>query len=131
MRAALLALMLAACAAQQPPAPAADALTGTRWMRVDRSEDAPHFPTLEFSADGASGHAGCNRWHGQAVRDGGDGLAFSAIGATRMMCPPPAMATERAMMSALERTRRAHYDRDALVLFDAHGEQIARFERAG
>jgi heat shock protein HslJ len=134
MRAALLALALAACAVATPaadqPAVAAIHLAGTKWMRIDRSGDAPHFPTLDFAADSASGFAGCNRWNADAVQQDGERLAFSRIATTRMMCAESAMATEHDLVSVLERTRYAHYDRDALVLLDENSIQIARFERA-
>lgn len=127
MRAGLLALALAACAAPaNPPAPALD-LAGTHWMRVDRLDNSPHFPTLDFTADAASGHAGCNRWHGQVEREG-ERLRFSAVGATRMMCPGSAMATERSLLDALSRTRSARIEGEQLVLIGEGGEAIASFD---
>lgn len=49
-----------------------------------------------------SGFAGCNRMFGNIVLDGTPyGIAFTQIGATRMVCPD--MTTEQAFLSALEK----------------------------
>lgn len=123
---ALLALLAAACAQTPAPAPS---LAGTHWMRVDRGEDAPHFPTLDFETARASGHAGCNRWFASVSAEG-EQVTFGDIGATRMMCPPPAMATERAFFDALNRTHSARVENGRLVLRDAAGAALAQFDRA-
>lgn len=127
MRALALALALAACATQPPPAMHGFSLAGTSWMRVDRSDDAPHFPTLAFEDGRASGHAGCNRWFA-SVSQSGERLTFGAIGATRMMCAEPAMATERAFLDALSATRTARVQGEQLILLDAAGRERARFD---
>jgi heat shock protein HslJ len=127
MRALIMAFALAACAAQQPATTNAPSLAGTSWMRIDRGEDAPHFPTLAFEGERASGHAGCNRWFAAVTRSGGQ-LSFAGIGATRMMCPEPAMATERAFLDALTATRSARIENRQLVLLDAEGRELARFD---
>jgi heat shock protein HslJ len=129
MRALVLTLALAACAAQAPTTRPAPPLAGTSWMRVDRGEDAPHFPTLDFEVGRASGYAGCNRWFG-SVTQNGERLIFDGIGATRMMCPEPAMATERAFFNALSATRLAQVENGELVLFDEAGQELARFDRS-
>ncbi len=128
MRALALAVALAACAGQLP-SESAPSLAGTSWTRVDRGEDAPHFPTLDFEAERASGHAGCNRWFATVTRSG-EQLSFGGIGATRMMCAEPAMATERAFLNLLGATRAARMDGDQLILLGADGRELARFDRA-
>ncbi len=129
MRGALaLAMTLAACVAQAPPQ-AAHALAGTHWMRIDRSEDAPHFPTLDMEQTRASGHAGCNRWNA-AVTENGDGLRFQAIAMTRTGCAGAGVATERALLDTLRSTRRARVESGQLVLLAASGRELARFDRA-
>ena len=133
MRSALLALLLlGACAqtpGQAPPAAnAATELAGTKWRRVDDLNANPHGATLEFGNTGASGHTGCNRWFA-SVTQNGEALRFGNIGMTRMACQAEvSAATERSFVAALEATRYAHYDRDALVLLDARQHQIARFD---
>jgi heat shock protein HslJ len=57
-------------------------------------------------------------------------LTFGGIGATRMMCAEPAMATERAFLDALGATRAARVENRQLVLLDAEGRELARFDSA-
>lgn len=121
------AVALAACAAQ-PAQPQTPQLAGTHWIRVDRTEDAPHFPTLDFEAERASGHAGCNRWFASVAAERGT-LRFGEIGATKMMCPPPAMATENAIFEALRVTHAARIEGGQLVLLNSGSREIARFDR--
>ena len=129
MRAALLALALAACAAQTAqPAPAFD-LTGTHWQRADDADAAPHFPTLAFTARGASGYSGCNRWFAAVTRDA-QTLRFGNVGMTRMACAEPAMAAEHNFADAIERTRAYRANAEELVLLDEAGAVTARFARA-
>lgn len=129
MRAAFLALLLAACAAQAPLAAPAFDLTGTHWQRADDDQAAPHFPTLAFTARGASGYSGCNRWFSAVTRDA-SALRFGNIGMTRMACAEAAMAAERNFADALERTRGWRADAGELVLLDETGNAAARFVRA-
>jgi heat shock protein HslJ len=120
---------LAACATPQPPtSPTAMHLSGTKWVRVDDANAAPHNPTLEFEEARASGFAGCNRWFA-SVTQLGEELRFGDVGTTRMACSAEsATAAERSFLAALAAARYAHYDRDALVLLDANQQQLARFE---
>jgi heat shock protein HslJ len=130
MRNLILALALAACAAQTPPPPAAEPspLAGTSWVEATR---ALRPPTLEFAdaAPAAAGFAGCNRWFAQAEIDG-ETLRFAAIGATRMACEPAMMTIDRNFLDALENTRSYSGDADSLVLLDEAGAETARFIRA-
>lgn len=127
MRALLLAVLLAACATP-PPAPTFD-LTGTQWHRSDDDNAAPHFPTLSFTADGASGFAGCNRWFAAVTRDAYT-LRFGNVGTTRMACQAESQAaTERSFLEVIENTRGYHTDEDELTLLNEVGAKIAEFER--
>lgn len=136
MRALILALALAACAAQTttPAAendmPAALALDGTHW-RLAGADDEARRPTMSFStAEGelrAAGFAGCNRWFG-TVTQTDDGLSFGAVGATRMMCPEQQMATERSFLAALGQTLLAQMDGAQLILVGAEAAEVARFD---
>lgn len=98
MRAALgmgLLLLGAGAAAAQPASP----LAGTSWELVElRSPedsigtvrvDDPARYTLAFGADGAAiVRLDCNRGRGSWRSDAPGRLEFSAIAATRAMCPP-------------------------------------------
>lgn len=131
MRAAILVMALvAACATDAPPAADAPAiqLADTQWRRVDDENANPHGATLSFSADGASGYTGCNRWFASVTQDG-EALRFSDVGTTRMACGAGVQtATEQSFLTVLAAARYAHYDRDALVLLDENRQQIARFD---
>ena len=106
MRAALLALSLAACAAQAPPADApANHLAGTEWRRVDDENANPHGATMTFSAHGASGYTGCNTWFASVMQDG-EALRFRDVRTTRMACGAGVQtATEQSFLAVLRRTR--------------------------
>ncbi|MBC7770846.1 MAG: META domain-containing protein [Phycisphaerales bacterium] len=123
---ALFALSLAACATSAPP-PGNVHLAGTSWLRVDDLDANPHGATMSFTAEGASGETGCNRWF-SAVTQNGEALRFGNIGTTRRACLTGMQAdTERNLLQALRATRYAHYDQDALVLLDEQQTVIARF----
>ena len=131
MRAAILALALvAACATDAPPSaePPAIQLADTEWRRIDDENANPHGATMSFSAEGASGYTGCNRWFA-SVTQNGEALRFGDVGTTRMACGAGVQtATEQSFLAMLAAARYAHYDRDALVLLDENQQQIARFD---
>ena len=79
-----------------------------------------HEVTLTVGAQGWSGTASCNRYHGNVEVDG-DGLTVRAVAVTAMMCPDPAvMAAEAAYLAAFTRvtawSRDVETDVDSLVL---------------
>lgn len=131
MRSVLLAFALGACASAAPEpewiAGAPAELTGVTWMRVDDEEASPHFATLSFENDRIAGHGGCNRYFAE-VEYAGSQLRLGAVGATRMMCPPSSMATERSMFAA--RVRGYRLANEELTLLDESGAAAARFIRA-
>lgn len=119
--------LLSACAA--PAALGAPGeLAGIDWMRVDDEDASPHFAHLRFEGERASGSAGCNDFFA-AVASEGARLRFSAVGVTRRACAGSGMATERRMLTALERTRAYRLDGGDLVLLDGAGAPVARLIR--
>lgn len=127
--AALLALTLGACAqtAAGGPNTPASYLTGTSWRRIDDTNANPHGATMSFTADRASGYAGCNNWFASVTHDG-EALRFGAVGTTRRACGEGVQtATEQSFLAVIEATRYAHYDQDALVLLDENQQVIAEF----
>lgn len=120
--------LLGACASAGGGGPTPNSLAGSEWVMLNESRSETP-PTMTFTADRASGHAGCNRWFASANASG-HALAFDAIGTTRMMCAPPLMEIERAFTATLENTRGYHIENDELVLHDLNGEALARFRRA-
>jgi len=130
IRTGLVAILLAACATSETwVAGAPPELAGQTWIRTDDEQAAPHPATLRFDDARITGHAGCNRFFAD-VAHAGARLRIGAIGATRMMCPPPAMATERSLFAALERASAYRRDDGALTLLDANGATVARFTRS-
>ena len=129
IRAALVAVMLtAACAGANTGAVSGvGELTGSEWIMLNESRSATP-PTLAFTADRASGYAGCNRWFASVGRTD-QALEFGDIGSTRMMCSPPSMEAERAFMTALNDTRGFRIENGELVLYDIGGADTARFRR--
>ncbi len=86
---------------------------------------------VEVAADGAvSGSGGCNRIFGQA-KIGADKIAFGAMGATQMACPPAVMNQERKFLDALAAARGWRVDeaRRKFVLLDADGKPLVVFAR--
>ena len=89
----------------------------------DSTPTQPNSPiTLQFDAVAGrvSGTGGCNRYFaGAVVRD--RKLTISAIGATRMACPAPAMAEESGYLAALERATSYLVEDEVLTLTLAGG----------
>src|SRR5690606_36442771 len=94
MRAIILAIALAGCAATSAPPAPHNYLAGTSWRRVDDENASPHNPTIAFEEARASGYSGCNRWFASIAHDG-EVLTFGDLGSTRMACAEPAMAAEQ------------------------------------
>jgi heat shock protein HslJ len=133
MRALLVALaLLGACAAPAPsstdPGQIIVHLSGTKWRRVDDTNANPHGATLDFDGNRASGYTGCNNWTA-TVTQNGEELRFSNVSATERACDGAGVQidTERNFLAALEATRYAHYDQDALFLLDAQQHAVAEF----
>lgn len=105
-------VILAACASNTESEPTTAMITNTdlasfNWVlnKVDGNalELAEPFkaPNLQLSSDlGANGHAGCNRYFGQAQLNDGK-LRIEKMGMTMMACPEPAMELERVMSATL------------------------------
>lgn len=131
MRSLLLAAALAGAACAESGSGATTSPTpqfvGTRWMSV---EGGAHAPTIEFSESRANGSTGCNNWFGQVSHAPPSVLTFSAIGTTRRACEPAIMQIESAFVQALRATQSARVVDGVLVLYDATGDELARFNAA-
>ncbi|QGZ93876.1 META domain-containing protein [Terricaulis silvestris] len=124
MRVAILVAALAMLGACATAPDTAVELTGSEWALIT---DAQPSPTIDFTDQGASGFAGCNRWFSSIERTG-DQLSFGDIGLTRMMCPAPQMTTERTYTDALNRTDHVRIEGNELVL-SGSGADLLRFRR--
>jgi heat shock protein HslJ len=127
-------LGLAACAT---PIGSGDvALAGSSWHRTDDDDASPHYATMTFTSDAASGYAGCNTWNARAIGGATDvrrgALTFGPVSTTRMMCPPSSMDTEHKFLPVLARVRRFEWrpieSGAELHLLDGHGVLLATFE---
>lgn len=88
-------------------------LVGTRWavktlLSGETATSVPadlpkeRVPHLTFGEDGTvHGNSGCNSFHGKATVKG-SAITFGPPAGTRKMCPEAEMATERAVLAALD-----------------------------
>jgi len=74
--------------------------------------------TLGFGLAQASGFGGCNRFTTSYITDGGHGLMFGDIAATRMACDPGANAFETAYFANLAKVARFALAGGNLTLLD-------------
>ena len=85
-------------------------------------------PHLVFSTEGrASGSTGCNRFTGTYQCDG-KSLKFSHLAMTKMACPPPLDALERAFIQAMAATVAAQESGNTLELLDGFGNVQMRLQ---
>ena len=77
----------------------------------------------------SAGSTGCNRFTASYTVDG-DAMEIGTTATTRMACPPPADAVERAYLAALGRVAAWHLDGSELVLADAEHNELLRYEEA-
>jgi heat shock protein HslJ len=108
-------------------------LEGPQWALVSgidlETEDPASAPSAHFEAGGVSGRAICNSYASAYTVDGSS-LDLQPIALTRMACPPPGAALEDAFFDALEQVRSWAVDDGELVLMDADGDELLRFEPA-
>jgi heat shock protein HslJ len=85
--------------------------------------------TAEFSEDGkVSGSSGCNNYN-TTYEVSGNKITFGEQGALTMMaCPDPVMEQEKAYLDTLAASATFEIVDDELVLFDADGNEIAKFD---
>jgi heat shock protein HslJ len=116
------------------PAQAECGLVGTYWravaidgnpVTVESDKREPHFV---LSAEGSvSGSTGCNRLMGSYEQDG-NSLRFKQMATTKMACPPPVDAMERAFLQVLGVTTGVQLSGNTLELQDAAGKVRMRLE---
>jgi len=101
------------------------AFAGTHWLRSDDAEASPHYPTINFTADSASGYAGCNTWRASITTRRATALAFGPVATTRMTCPPSSMQTERNFLAMLRQTRAYLVTDKGMTLYDSRNRIVA------
>ncbi len=124
----LLALGLAAgCGGDDGPG----SFVGVPWV-VSSGVDlagSDAVPSATFTDDTVGGSTGCNRFTASYTVDG-DAMEIGEIASTRMACPPPADAIERAYLAALGRVATWHLDGSEFVLADDDNNELLRYEEA-
>ena len=83
-------------------------------------------PSATFSGGTVAGSTGCNRFTASYTLDGSD-LEIGDVASTNMACPPPADATEREYLDALDRVAGWRLEANELVLEDEGGDELLRF----
>ena len=84
---------------------------------------------FEVGPDGrVSTTVGCNRMVGSPVVEG-QRVAFGAMAATRMACPPPLDALETKYAAALAAARSFRRDGTKLLILDGAGDPAITLER--
>jgi heat shock protein HslJ len=121
--------------AGEDSAPVADitSLEGPQWALVSgidlETEDAASAPSATFDAGGVSGRAICNSYASSYTVEGSS-MEVQPVALTRIACPPPGNALEDAFFDALEGVGSWAIEDDELVLMDADGDEVLRFEPA-
>jgi heat shock protein HslJ len=120
-------------AAVPPPAnPASFSLTGTEWLLEDLGGlgVADNIQaTLSFPEAGkVAGNGSCNRFFGSAEVSG-DSMKLGPLGATRMMCPEPAMNQEAKYINALQAADHFEWKAPYLLIYSKGLEKPLRFTR--
>jgi heat shock protein HslJ len=116
----LAALALAGCQKEEV------ALQNSAWVveEIAGAKMQAPIPTLEFRPDGRiGGKASCNNYGGAYRADEGK-LNVSNMFATKMACPEPQMAQERALLSALEGDAAYALNGGTLTIDAADGRKI-------
>jgi putative lipoprotein len=74
-----------------------------------------------------SGSTGCNRFTGTFAQTA-NGFRFSQMAVTKMACPPPLDALERAFLQALNATATVRISNNTLELLDTSGRVRMRLQ---
>jgi heat shock protein HslJ len=109
-------------------------MLGTAWLAEDiggRGVVDGARSTMEFVKPGqVVGLAGCNRYFGPVVLDGGT-IAFGSLAATRKMCAEPLMVQEQRFLKALAQAKRLDltHEGQILLVYADGTEPALRFSR--
>jgi hypothetical protein len=125
------ALVLLCACTSMPEGATPSRLIDTHWMRVDDENASPHFPTLAFGKNDASGFLpGCEGWSAQVANRGAE-LTFVSLRPARLTCGTESATgvAARSFMRVLAATRSARVSENGqMELFNARGGLIARFD---
>ena len=92
--------------------------------------DGAEETTLAFSTDGSFvGHVACNNYTGAYTTADDGGITASNVGVTQQACEPDEMAVQTTYLSDLALVAQFELDGDALLLNDADGAELLRYDR--
>ena len=128
------AITLAAGCASTAPTSSKASLTNTYWKlteldgaRVSMTPEQEREVRITLDDNGkVTGFTGCNRVMG-GYTVAADVLRFTQLAGTRMMCPPPAMQLESAVLAHLNSVTGFRIDGEQLILLK-DGAPVARYE---
>ncbi len=128
------AITLAAGCASTAPASSTASLTNTYWKlteldgaRVSMAPEQEREVRITLDDNGkVTGFTGCNRVMG-GYTVAAEGLRFTQLAGTRMMCPPPAMQLESAVLANLNSVTGFRIEGEQLILLK-DGAPVARYE---
>lgn len=128
------AITLAAGCASTAPTSSKASLTNTYWKlveldgaRVSMTPEQEREVRITLDDNGkVTGFTGCNRVMG-GYTVAADVLRFTQLAGTRMMCPPPAMQLESAVLANLNSVTGFRIEGEQLILFKGRAP-VARYE---
>ena len=97
---------------------------GILWPPANRTDNHTWYSDAEGRIDDCTG---CNRLTGTYQLDG-KALKFSPLAMTKMACPPPLDAQERAFIQAINATASVRESGNILELLDAGGKVQMRLQ---
>jgi heat shock protein HslJ len=124
--------LVSGCGGDEESAADASSLECVAWVLasgVDVEGWEEVAPSATFENGRLAGSTGCNRSTTTYTVEG-DALEIGQVASTRMMCPPPGDAVERAYLAALGRATSWRSENDELVLLDADEEEVLRYRAA-
>ena len=128
------AITLAAGCASTAPVSSTASLTNTYWKlteldgaRVSMTPEQEREVRITLDDNGkVTGFTGCNQVMG-GYTVAADVLRFTQLAGTRMMCPPPAMQLESAVLANLNSVTGFRIEGEQLILL-RDGVPVARYE---
>ena len=128
------AITLAAGCASTAPTSSKASLTNTYWKlteldgaRVSMTPEQEREVRITLDDNGkVTGFTGCNRVMG-GYTVAAEVLRFTQLAGTRMMCPPPAMQLESAVLANLNSVTGFRIEGEQLILLK-DGAPVARYE---
>ena len=128
------AITLAAGCASTAPTSSTASLTNTYWKlteldgaRVSMAPEQEREVRITLDDNGkVTGFTGCNRVMG-GYTVAAEVLRFTQLAGTRMMCPPPAMQLESAVLANLNSVTGFRIEGEQLILLK-DGAPVARYE---